>query len=310
MAFIKGFGSYLPERVVPNSEIAARVGCDPKWISEVSGISERRFAQTDESVAAMGASAARDCLRRCSVNASQVGLFIFTTGSGERRFPSPGVEMTHRLSVAGTPVIDLPMASAGSLFGLGLASLLAEAYGEVLVVASEKMSPIVLQEPLDRNTAILFGDGAGAALVSSREGLARIHAPVLHSDGAFAADLRLGLAGSLEMNGPVVVLQSSRKIPGAMREALEAAGVSAQNVDAFLMHQANRNLITRVARALDVPVERFYCNIDRYGNTSSASMFIAAAEWSLSAGFRPGQPVLFAAFGAGFHWGALITAGV
>ena len=159
MAFIKGFGAYLPERVVPNSEIAALVGCDPQWIGEASGISGRRFAQADETVSAMGASAARDCLARCSVEASQIGLFIFASGSAERRFPSPGGEMLHRLGVTGAPVIDLPMASAGSLFGLGLASQLADAYGEVLVVAAEKMSSVVLQEPLDRNTVILFGDG-------------------------------------------------------------------------------------------------------------------------------------------------------
>jgi len=125
----------------------------------------------------------------------------------------------------------------------------------------------------------------------------------LHSDGSFAGDLRLEFDQPLHMDGRVVILQASRKIPAAIQEVLGARPAS--EVDVFLMHQANQNLIVRVAKALEVAPEKFYSNIARYGNTSSASMLIAASEWS----FRPKQPVVFAGFGAGFHWGAVMAVG-
>jgi len=309
-ALIRGFGSYVPARVVTNAEIGGRVGCEAEWIRSVSGILERRFAEPDESVAAMGAAAARNCLNRCGATASDIGLILFATGTSESRFPSPGSEAARLLGLTGIPVIDLSMASAGSLFALALAVDLAATYQEVLIVAAEKMSSVVFQKPLDRNTAILFGDGAGAALISMRQGNALLAGSVLHSDGCFAGDLRLERAGPLEMNGPVVILQSSRKIPTAIREVLEKTKLSACTVDWFLMHQANRNLIVRVAQALGVTAERFYCNIQHYGNTSSASMLIAAAEWSTSERFQAGRSVVFAGFGAGFHWGAVVATGV
>ena len=122
MAFIRGFGRYLPERVVTNAELAARLGCDTSWIENASGIEARRYAAAGETVAAMGARAAEDCLARSQVLASQVGLIISTSGSSERRFPGPGCEIAHALDIPGTPAIDLPMASAGSIFGLALAA--------------------------------------------------------------------------------------------------------------------------------------------------------------------------------------------
>jgi 3-oxoacyl-[acyl-carrier-protein] synthase-3 len=198
------------------------------------------------------------------------------------------------------------MASAGSLFGLSLSSRLASFYGNVLVVAAEKMSTILLREPLERGVAALFGDGAGACIVSAQQGLARIVDSVLHSDGAFAEDLKLEYGAPLEMNGRSVILQASRKIPAAIAELLERNHVSAADVEVFLMHQANQNLIDRVAKALGVRPEKFYSNIRRYGNTSSASMLIAAAEW-WARGDVASRPICFAAFGAGFHWGALLA---
>lgn len=306
MPFIKGFGAYLPARVVPNEEVAAWIGCEPGWIYTSSGIHERRFAAPDELVADMGMRAAADCLSRCSANASQIGLLIAATGSAEQRFPSPGADIAHRLGMAGVPVIDLPMASAGSLFGIAMASQLSALYGEVLVVAAEKMSAAVAAPPVDRNTALLFGDGAGAVLVSPNSGRIALQNTCLHSDGSYGKYLRLPLQGPLEMDGPVVIMQSCRKIPAVIREALGGASLTPSAVRCFIMHQANRNLITRVAQALGVPVERFYSNIGRYGNTSSASMLIAAAEWFDAATLSPGEAVVFAGFGAGFHWGAVV----
>lgn len=310
MAFLRAFGSYVPTVVASNTEVAARCGCDPEWIKTVSGIEERRVASAEDTVAEMGVRAALDCLKRARVDASRIGLILFSSGSAEQRFPGAGAEAALKLGIAGVPVVDLPMASAGSLFGMALASQLATVYGEVLVIASEKMTPIVWREPVDRNTAILFGDGAGAVLVSRESGVAEVLHSVLHSNGEFAADLLLPIGGPFYMNGPVVILQASRKIPAAIQEALQRSGLAAAGVERYLMHQANSNLTVRVARSLGVACDNFYSNIARYGNTSSASMLIAAKEWSDEEGFSAGKHVVFAGFGAGFHWGALVARGV
>jgi len=307
MPFLRAFGSYLPARVVDNAELSAKLQCDPQWILNVSGISERRYATDSETVVDLAVAAASDCLARASVG--EIGLLILATGSAERRFPGPAAETAARLGMAGIPAIDLPMASAGSLFGLALASRLAPSFGRVLVIAAEKMSAVISHPPLDANTAILFGDGAGACLVDPAEGPAEIVDACLHSDGASAGALSLEFGQSIHMNGPVVIRHASGKLPAVIREVLERTGRTAASVDVFLMHQANQNLIDRVARALEVDSAKFYSNIARYGNTSSASMLIAAAEWSAQSGFRAGRPVVFAGFGAGFHWGSLLAEG-
>lgn len=309
MAFLRAFGHHAPARAVGNLELAQRLGCDADWIFNASGIRERRWAEPSETVVDLAERAAQDCLARAGMDPGKIGLLMVSSGSGERRFPGPAAETGARLGIAGIPSIDVPMASAGSLFAMALGAQLSSSYGPVLVVAAEKMSPVINDAPLDRNTAILFGDGAGACLIDPHEGAARIVDSCLHSDGAFAGDLRLDFHQPLHMNGRVVILQASRKLPAVIRELLDRTGQSADSIDAFLMHQANQNLIVRIAQALEVAPGKFFSNIARYGNTSSASMLIAASEWSESAGFRAAAPVVFAGFGAGFHWGALLATG-
>jgi 3-oxoacyl-[acyl-carrier-protein] synthase III len=306
MAFVRAFGSYLPSRVVSNQELAARVGCDPGWILSVSGIAERRWADESESVVDLAANAGGDALLRARMTAEEIGMVIVSSGSAERRFPGPAAETAARLGASGIPAIDLPIASAGSLFGMAMAAQLAPSYGAVLLIAAEKMSPVAGS---DRNTAILFGDGAGACIVHPSAGLAEIAESALRSDGAFSGALKLEFQGPVHMDGGAVIMHAIRKVPAVIRELLDHAGRAPQSITAFLMHQANQNLILKIAKALDVPPEKFYSNIARYGNTSSASLLIAASEWSAAGGFRPGEAVVFAAFGAGFHWGALLAIG-
>ena len=301
ISYIHAFGAHLPDRVVPNSELAAQLGCTADWIESVSGIRERRWAG-DETVSDLAISAARDCLQKAQVEASRVGLIIVSSGSSERRFPGPASTVAAALGLSGTPAIDLPIASAGSIFGLSLASQLAGSYGDVLVIAAEKMSAVIQSAVLDQNTAILFGDGAGAALVSSRPGRLEVLDSVLHTDGAFRDDLALEWGAPLRMNGLTVILQAARKLPAVIDEVLKRQNIAARDVTQFVMHQANQNLITRVAKALGVDSSLMFSNVSRYGNTSSASMFIAASEWPPSPG-----PVVFAGFGAGFNWGALLA---
>ena len=301
-AYLQAFGAYLPERVVGNAELAERVGRDREWIESVSGIHERRWAAPETTVADMGVAAAEDCLRKADIAANTLGMLIVSSGSGARGFPGPAAEVAARMGLDSTPAIDLPIASAGSLFGLALAMRLAETQGDILVVAAEKMSALIGNDP---NTAILFGDGAGAALVSARPGRWRMLDAALHTDGQYREALAFDGTGPLRMNGLSVILQAARKIPSSITEVLERQNISAQQVAVFLLHQANLNLLTRVAKSLGVGPEKFFANVQRYGNTSSASLLIAASEWS-ETNPQPG-PVVFSAFGAGFHWGAIVA---
>jgi 3-oxoacyl-[acyl-carrier-protein] synthase-3 len=305
--FLRSFGKYLPERIITNEEFAGRAGVTPQWIREVSGINERRFAAADQTVADLAVLAGRDCLERANVSPSELGMVIVASGTAESRFPGPAAAIAQTLGAGTIPALDVPMPSSGSLFGLYLASHLVADRRLVLVIGAEKMSTVILREPIDPSTAVLFGDGAGACLVSADAGFAEIVAAAVHSDGSFTNDLCLDRDGALRMNGRSVILQASRKVPRAILDLLATHGKTPADVGVFLMHQANLHLIARVAQGLNVAPDRFFTNVDRYGNTSSASLLIAAAEWHQSGTLQPATLLVFAAFGAGFSWGALLA---
>ncbi|MEP7354296.1 MAG: ketoacyl-ACP synthase III [Acidobacteriota bacterium] len=309
--YLHGFGVHLPSRIVTNQELADRVGRTADWIENASGIRERRWATGEETVADLAVAAAEDCFNRTQFTPNQIGLLIATSGSAPPGFPGPTAEIAQRLNLTTTPAIDLPIASAGSIFGLSLARQLAPAYGTVLLVATEKMSDLIgvhkADAELDPNTAILFGDGAAAAAISTAPGPWQLLDSILHSDGAYRDALRYD-GQSLHMDGLSVILQASRKLPAVIQEVLGKHSIAAQDVGAFLIHQANLNLLTRVGKALGVTREAVFSNVERLGNTSSASMLLAAAEWAESdAGRANRKPLVFAGFGAGFHWGAAIA---
>ena len=307
MPYLRAFGCYLPSEVLTNSELAPRVAADPAWLQHVTGIEERRFAAPNQKVSDLAVFAARDCLQNGGMSAREIGFVVVASGSAERRFPGPAASIAAALGIPGVPAIDLPMASAGSLFGISLASDLAPRYGNMLVIGAEIMSRVLRIDAAGRDTAVLFGDGAGACVVSRDGGFAQIKDSLLASDGDFGEALQLYWDAPLYMDGRTVILHAARKLPRTIHELLEKNGCEPAAVDTYLLHQANLNLITRVAHALDVPEERFFQNLSRYGNTSSASLLIAAAEWQRSAAQKPGSPIVLAAFGAGFHWGALLA---
>lgn len=271
----------------------------------MSGIRERRYAADAESVVDMGVAAGLRCLEHAG-DSARIGMLIASSATSERRFPGPAASIASRLGLAGIPALDVPVASSGALLGLAMANELAARYGDVLVVATEKMSDVAFGEPVEKGTAILFGDGAGACLVTQRPGPLQIVDCALHSDGSYAADLRLEFSGGVLMNGRSVIMQAARKIPAVISEVLDRNGIKPAEVAAFIMHQANQNLIDRVARSLDVESSKFYSNIGRYGNTSSASMLIAASEWWDSRPLAEDALAVFVTFGAGFHWGAIL----
>ena len=302
-AYLRAFGSYVPEQRVDNAALAARTGRSAETIEKTTGIIERHYAAADQSVADLGFLAAQDCLAAANLDPSSVGLLLVSSGSAERCFPGPAATIAAKFGWAATPALDLPFASAGALIGMSLAADLVARYGNVLVVASEIMSRRITDS--DPDTAILLGDGAGACLLSRDSGFARIADLSLYTDGNFAELLVLPHGGTLEMNGLGVIMQAARKVPRAIADLLAKNNISAEDVQAFLMHQANRNLLAKIAKELKVPEDRFFSNIASFGNTSSASLLIAATQWSRSSAVT--GPIVFAAFGAGLQWGALLA---
>jgi 3-oxoacyl-[acyl-carrier-protein] synthase-3 len=312
MSYLQAFGHHLPARTVTNADLEQRTGRAAASIEKTSGILERRYAAEDETVAGLGLAAANDCLKNANLTPQDIGLILFSSGSSERVFPGPASVLAQKLGLTATPALDIPVASAGSLIALALANDLAPRYGNILVVASEIMSRRI--SDADPDTAILFGDGAGACIVSndpasSEKGLLRIADTALFTDGNYADALQLQHGGSIQMKGLDVIVQASRKIPRSIEDLLTKNNLKPTDVGVFLMHQANVNLIRKVAAALSLPDSeaRFFCNIQRYGNTSSASLLIAASEWHAANPTPSTTPIVLAAFGAGFNWGAILA---
>lgn len=304
MTFLRAFGCYLPPDVVTTGEIAARTGKSAAAIERATGIRERRYVDDQTTVVDLALAATQDCLTRAALQPGEIGLILFSCGSTERSFPGPASTFAAKLGLSNTLAIDLPIASAGSLVGIALAADLAPRYGNVLVVAAEIMSRRITYE--DPDTSILFGDGAGACVVSRDSGFARIVDTSLHTDGNYAESLSLAHNGTLHMVGLEVIMQASRKIPRSIADLLAKHGLQTADAGVYLLHQANLNLIRKVGAALKLPDDKFFVNIDRYGNTSSASLLIAAAEWHAASPSLDG-PIVLAAFGAGFSWGAVLA---
>lgn len=305
MSYLLSFGHHLPGKVITNAGLETRTGRDAASIEKTSGILERRYAAEGETVADLAHAAATACLANAKLAPQDIGLILVSSGSPERTFPGPASQLAQKLGLTATPAIDIPIASAGSLIALALANDLAPRYGNVLVVASEIMSRRI--SDADPDTAILFGDGAGAAIVSPEQGFLRIADSALFTDGNYAEALKLDHNGAIQMKGLDVIVQASRKIPRAIEDLLTKNNLKPADVPLFLMHQANMNLIRKVATTLQIPAERFFSNIARYGNTSSASLLIAASEWRAANPAPPAAPIVFAAFGAGFNWGAILA---
>jgi 3-oxoacyl-[acyl-carrier-protein] synthase III len=306
MAYLVAFGSHLPARRVGNEELAPLVGATPEWILSASGIEERRYAAPEETVASLGLAAARDCLGRAGTRPEDLGMLLVSSGSSDRFSPGPASGIAAALGLSATPALDIPVASAGSLVALALAADLAPRFGRILVLGAEIMSRRIERTPAGKDTAILFGDGAGAALVDPNTGFARIADSLLATDGSAAEILKIE-RDRLLMDGKSVILQAYRKMPRAIHDLLARNALTPAGVGVFLLHQANRNLIERVAASLKVPLDRFFLNIARYGNTSSASLLIAAAEWHRTLAAPLSAPIVFSAFGAGLNWGALLA---
>src|SRR3984893_4884674 len=218
MSYLLSFGHHLPTTTISNADLETRTGRTAASIEKTSGILERRYAAESETVADLGLAAANACFKNASLTPQDIGLILFSSGSAERAFPGPASVLAQKLGLTATPAIDIPVASAGSLIALAFAADLAPRYGNVLVVASEIMSRRI--SDADPDTAILFGDGAGACIVSPEKGSLRIADTALFTDGNYAEALQLQHGRAIQMEGLDVIVQASRKIPRSIEDLL------------------------------------------------------------------------------------------
>jgi 3-oxoacyl-[acyl-carrier-protein] synthase-3 len=315
-------GRYLPERVVTNREMEAMVDTSDDWIRERTGIRERRVASDEMTAARMGAEAARCAMVRGGVEPGEVDVLIVSTATPDRLLPSTACDMQALLGTTNALAFDVSAACSGFLYGVAMAeSYLAAGRGDIaLIVATEKMSAILNWD--DRSTCVLFGDGAGAVVLRRTEdGVRGILSHHHRSDGRLA-DLLYRPAGGaaipidiavlergdhyLKMAGREVFKHAVRSMAEAADFALQQAGLTSDDVDLLIPHQANMRIIDATAKYARIPMEKVVVNVDRYGNMSSASIPVALDEVVESGVLRAGMNVLTVAFGAGFTWGATV----
>lgn len=317
---IAATGRYLPERVVTNEDLSKVVETSDEWIRERTGIAERRIAPESMLAAEMGELAARQALERAGVAPGEVDVLIVTTATPDRWLPSTACDLQSLLGASNAFAYDLSAACTGFLYGVSMGEgFLAAGRGDVaLVVSTEKMSAIV--DWTDRATCVLFGDGAGAAVLRRSEDERGILSSHHGSDGALAELLYRPAGGvrqaldlealerkdhMLKMHGREVFKNAVRNMAEASDIALQKAGLTAADVDLMVPHQANIRIIEATARYAGIPMEKVFVNVDRYGNMSSATVPVALDEAQEQGRLGPGAIVLSAAFGAGLTWGAM-----
>ena len=318
-ATIVGHGVAIPDGRLTNHDLEARVDTSDAWIVERTGIRERRIAAPDESTATLAVTAAAAAIKSAGLTPTEIDLMIVATASPEQPLPHTGAFVGDRLGLR-CGSFDLAAACAGFVYELVVgASMLTTGCRNVLIVGAETVSR--LMDPTDRTTSILFGDGAGAAVIVPAQGDEGILAWDLGCDGSAARLLEIPAGGSrmpatietvqarqhyMTMAGQEVFRRAVRAIVDSADATLERAGVTAADVDWFVPHQANIRIIESGAKKLGIPMERTVVNIERYGNTSSASIPLALFEAVDDGRVKPGDLVLLSGFGAGMTWASAL----
>ncbi len=322
VAELAGTGRYTPNRVMTNDEFAKILDTSDQWIRERTGIRERRVAGPDESNACMAKAAAEQVLAETGVAAAELDALVVATCSPDRLLPSQACDVQALLGAKNAAAFDVQAACTGFLYALNVAEGLvaSEQARTVLVVASEKLTSIM--DWSDRTTAVLFGDGAGATLVRPSTNGRGILSSYMRADGTLAELLYRPGGGAahppdaalltdhsyyIKMAGREVFKAAVRSMADACDKALARAGLSPADIDLLIPHQANIRIIEATAKHAGMPMEKVYVNVDRYGNTSAASIAIALDEAVRAGRLVPGMKVLFVAFGAGFTWASTVV---
>jgi len=311
---ITGLGSYVPERVLTNADLARIVDTSDEWIRERTGIRERRIAAPAEAMSDLALPAARAALTQAGVEAGELDLIIVATVTPDMAFPATAALLADMLGARKAAAYDLSAGCTGFMYALaqGHAVLAAGLAERVLVVGGDVLSRIL--DWTDRSTLVLFGDGAGAVVIehASSGGFLGFE---LGADGAGGSELLLPGSGSrtfagpprfLEMNGREVYKFATRILVSSAEAVLEACGKTVADVDVYVPHQANVRIIEHAVRRLGFPEEKVVVNVERYGNTSSGSIPLALADAASDGRLEPGKLVLMTGMGAGLTWGSAL----
>ncbi len=321
---ILGTGHYVPKRVLTNAELESMVNTSDAWIRERTGIRERHIAAEGELTSDMAAAAARSAMERAGITPADVDLLVVGTISPDMPMPSCAALVQQKLGMRAVMAFDLSAACAGWIYGLEIADQYVRTGKAryVVVIGVELLSRIL--DWTDRGTCVLFGDGAGAVVVGPAEAqdVGEVLTTRCFLDGTQARSLCIPGGGSeapttahtvekrmhlVHMTGSEIFKVAVKNLVSASRSAIEAAGLTADQIDWVIPHQANIRIIQGVSDRVGIPMERFFINIDRYGNTSSASVPIALDEATRTGVVRPGQTLLFCALGAGIAWGSAVV---
>ena len=318
-AKIVGLGSYLPEKVLSNQDLEKMVDTSDEWITTRTGMKERRIARKDESTSDMGYEAALKAVEASKIDPKEIDLILFATHTPDYFFPSTACILQARLGATHAAALDVQAACTGFIYVLSMAKAYVETgmYKTVLVVAADKLSSIV--DYTDRNTCVLFGDGASACIVKDAKEGFTIESVTLGADGDQSELIKLPAGGSkypptqetvdqglhyLQMEGKEVFKHAVRRMESAVKTCLEKTCLEQQGISWLVPHQANIRIIESLAKRFEVPKDRVFLTIHKYGNTSASSVGIAFDELVSEKDVKRGEHIVLFAFGAGLTWGA------
>lgn len=317
---ILGTGSYAPERVLTNADLEKMVDTSDEWIRTRTGIEERHIAGDDECASDMAEKAAQNALEMANLTADELDLIIVATVSGDKPFPSTACYLQKKIQANNAVCFDIQAACSGFLYGIEIINSMMQsnpAFKKALVVGVEKITCLTDWE--DRNTCVLFGDGAGAMVLEQQDDANGIVASKIASNGNYTDILEVPAGGSakpidekvlkersqfIRMEGQEVFKQAVTAMVGASKEVLEKAGLQASDIRWLVPHQANKRIISAVGKRLGLTEENVYINVNKYGNTSAASIPIAVDELVRAGKIERGEYMVLTAFGAGLTWGA------
>jgi len=319
-ASILGTGSYLPERVLPNAELENMVDTSDHWILTRTGMRERRIARPDEATSDMASAAALHALENAEIDPSELELIVVATSTPDMLFPNTAAFVQRQIEAENAACMDVEAACSGFLYGMevGRQFVQTRSMDRVMVIGAEKMSSVTDWE--DRHTCILFGDGAGAAVLGPSSGGGIIHTK-MGSAGALADLLKIPGGGSrypashetvesrmhfIKMQGQEVFRNAVEKMSHTAGAVLDQSGLTIGDIKYIVPHQANARIIKAVGQRLGASDAQMYTNVDKYGNTSAASVIVAIDEASRAGLLEKGDRIMIVVFGAGFTWGATV----
>ena len=318
---IVGTGSYVPDKRLTNADLSKMVDTSDEWITTRTGIKERRIAAKDETTSEMATKAALKALEQAKVTPKTLNLILVATATPDMLFPATACFVQKKIGATNAACLDISAACAGFLFGIEIAQqfITSHTHDTVLVIGAEKLTSIT--NWTDRNTCVLFGDGAGAAVLRHRGSAHGVISTHIGSDGQFTDILFMPGGGSrcpitrdnvdmnlatIHMSGKDVYKQAVIAMVNASKKVLADAGLTADDIACVIPHQANLRIIEAIADRLKIPLDRFYVNLDKYGNTSAAAVAIALDEANRSGRIKHGDYVLMVVFGGGLTWASTV----